>query len=63
MIKFRNRVLGISTGIDDIGTIRWELAGTLFMAWVICYFCIFKGIKTSGKVVYFTGEVPLSLNF
>ncbi|XP_071443085.1 sodium- and chloride-dependent creatine transporter 1-like isoform X2 [Hetaerina americana] len=52
---WENKVLGISSGIDDIGGIQWELAGTLFLSWLLVYFCIWKGIKSSGKVVYFTG--------
>jgi len=60
-LPFRNRVLGLSSGIEEVGSIRWELAGTLLLAWIICYFCIFKGIKTSGKVVYFTGKWNFSL--
>lgn len=46
----RRRVLGITTGIHDLGALRWELALCLLLAWVICYFCIWKGVKTTGKV-------------
>ncbi|XP_071443084.1 sodium- and chloride-dependent creatine transporter 1-like isoform X1 [Hetaerina americana] len=55
---WENKVLGISSGIDDIGGIQWELAGTLFLSWLLVYFCIWKGIKSSGKVVYFTATFP-----
>uniref|UniRef100_A0A452UG62 Transporter n=1 Tax=Ursus maritimus TaxID=29073 RepID=A0A452UG62_URSMA len=54
----RRRVLGITSGIHDLGALRWELALCLLLAWVICYFCIWKGVKTTGKVVYFTATFP-----
>lgn len=46
----RRRVLGITSGIHELGTVRWELALCLLLAWVICYFCIWKGVKYTGKV-------------
>ncbi|KAK2101382.1 hypothetical protein P7K49_019048 [Saguinus oedipus] len=45
----RRRVLGITSGIHDLGALRWELALCLLLAWVICYFCIWKGVKSTGK--------------
>lgn len=47
---FRRRVLGISQGIDEIGSLRWELALCLLLAWVLCYFCVWKGVRSTGKV-------------
>ena len=43
-------MLDISSGIDDISGIRWELAGCLALAWVIVYCALWKGIKSIGKV-------------
>uniref|UniRef100_A0A4W3GJ54 Sodium- and chloride-dependent GABA transporter 2-like n=2 Tax=Callorhinchus milii TaxID=7868 RepID=A0A4W3GJ54_CALMI len=53
-----NRVLKVSSGIEKIGTINWTLALSLLAAWTICYFCIWKGIKTISKVVYVTATFP-----
>ncbi|NP_001083451.1 solute carrier family 6 (neurotransmitter transporter), member 13 L homeolog isoform X1 [Xenopus laevis] len=59
VIEFwERRVLGISDGIGNIGSLRWELALCLLLAWIICYFCIWKGVKSTGKVVYFTATFP-----
>ncbi|XP_028426588.1 sodium- and chloride-dependent betaine transporter [Perca flavescens] len=52
-----NRVLRMSDDMS-LGKINWDLALCLLLAWIICYFCIFKGIKSSGKVVYFTATFP-----
>uniref|UniRef100_A0A4W6FKP9 Transporter n=1 Tax=Lates calcarifer TaxID=8187 RepID=A0A4W6FKP9_LATCA len=52
------RALRISPGIDHMGSLNWDLALCLFIAWVMCYFCIWKGVKSTGKVVYFTATFP-----
>ncbi|XP_026223752.1 sodium- and chloride-dependent GABA transporter 2-like isoform X1 [Anabas testudineus] len=55
---WERRVLSISGGIEEIGSIRWEILLCLIVMWVICYFCIWKGVKSTGKVVYFTATFP-----
>lgn len=60
-LQFRRRALQISSGIEDVGSIRWELAATLLIVWILCYFCIWKGVKWTGKVVYFTALFPYFL--
>uniref|UniRef100_A0A6I8P851 Transporter n=1 Tax=Ornithorhynchus anatinus TaxID=9258 RepID=A0A6I8P851_ORNAN len=64
VIEFwERRVLKISAGIHDLGALRWELALCLLLAWIICYFCIWKGVKSTGKVVYFTATFPYLMLF
>ncbi|KAI3370031.1 hypothetical protein L3Q82_024819 [Scortum barcoo] len=55
---FRRRILGLSSGIEKLGNIRWDLALCLLLAWILCYFCIWNGVKSTGKVVYFTATFP-----
>ncbi|KAM6965248.1 sodium- and chloride-dependent GABA transporter ine [Aplochiton taeniatus] len=60
---FDHRLLEITNGIEEIGGVRWELFGLLIMAWAIVYLCIFKGVKSTGKVVYFTATFPYLMLF
>ncbi|MEQ2241398.1 hypothetical protein ILYODFUR_024835, partial [Ilyodon furcidens] len=55
---WERRVLGMSAGIEDLGSIRWELAVCLLACWVLCYFSIWKGVRSSGKIAYFTATFP-----
>lgn len=55
---WQHYVLQQSDGIHDLGSIRWELLLCLVIAWVAVYVCLFKGVKTSGKVVYVTATFP-----
>uniref|UniRef100_A0A8D2ZXY0 Transporter n=1 Tax=Scophthalmus maximus TaxID=52904 RepID=A0A8D2ZXY0_SCOMX len=58
-----HRVLKISSGIEDVGSLRWELVLCLILTWVICYFCVWKGIKSTGKAAYFTATFPFVILF
>uniref|UniRef100_A0A336L6B9 Transporter n=2 Tax=Culicoides sonorensis TaxID=179676 RepID=A0A336L6B9_CULSO len=55
---FENYVLGISSGIEETGSIKVSLALCLLGAWIIVFLCLCKGVKSSGKVVYFTALFP-----
>ncbi|CAG5123513.1 unnamed protein product, partial [Candidula unifasciata] len=55
---FIENVLEKSSGIDEQGVMRWQLLLILLLCWVVVYFCIWKGPKSTGKVVYFTATFP-----
>ncbi|MGH0189387.1 UNVERIFIED_CONTAM: hypothetical protein FKN15_035209, partial [Acipenser sinensis] len=55
---WERRVLKISGGIEEVGSLHWEMTLCLLLAWIICYFCVWKGVKSTGKVVYFTATFP-----
>ncbi|XP_053504363.1 sodium- and chloride-dependent GABA transporter 2-like isoform X2 [Ictalurus furcatus] len=59
VIEFwEGRVLNISPGIEVLGKLNWELFFCLLATWVACYFCTWKGVKSTGKAVYFTAIFP-----
>ncbi|CAL4138729.1 unnamed protein product [Meganyctiphanes norvegica] len=61
---FTNRMLGVTgTTWDDMGSMRWELVGCLFLAWLVVAAALAKGVKSSGKVVYFTAIYPYVVLF
>lgn len=53
-----NYILQKTPGLEDSSKLVWQLALCLGIAWIIVFLCIFKGIKSSGKVVYFTSIFP-----
>ncbi|KFM57632.1 Sodium- and chloride-dependent GABA transporter 1, partial [Stegodyphus mimosarum] len=55
---WERRVLGITSGIESLGIIRWELALYLIVAWIFVYFIIWKGLHQSGKIIYVTALFP-----
>ncbi|CAL8266615.1 unnamed protein product [Merluccius merluccius] len=55
---FNLRMLQRTGGLEEAGALRWELLLILLLAWTLIYLCIFKGVKSTGKVVYFTALFP-----
>ncbi|XP_078338349.1 sodium- and chloride-dependent glycine transporter 1-like [Crassostrea virginica] len=58
---WQQRVLRISKGFDDVGSIQPHLIIGLFVAWVLVFLCLMKGVKSVGKVVYVTAILPYIL--
>ncbi|XP_030650050.1 sodium-dependent noradrenaline transporter [Chanos chanos] len=52
-----------SEGIHDLGLPRWELILCLVVVCFILYFSLWKGVKSSGKVVYITATMPYLVLF
>ena len=58
-IIFRHRVLQMNGGLEyGLGSIQWELAGWLALAWLCVYGIIAKGLHSSGKIIWFTALFP-----
>ncbi|CAG5121015.1 unnamed protein product, partial [Candidula unifasciata] len=47
-----------SQGLDDLGVVKWQLALYTLLTFILLYFCLWKGVKSTGKVVYVTATLP-----
>lgn len=58
----RRGVLRLEKGglgeFGEIGEIQWDITLCLLLSWLIVFLCLMKGVKSSGKVVYFTATFP-----
>ncbi|XP_053186777.1 sodium- and chloride-dependent betaine transporter-like [Scomber japonicus] len=55
---WERRMLAMSAGIEDLGSVRWELVLCLLASWVFTYFSIWKSVRSSAKVAYFSATFP-----
>nr|KAF6508131.1 solute carrier family 6 member 9 [Rousettus aegyptiacus] len=55
---WRLYVLKLSNDIGNFGEVRLPLLGCLGVSWVVVFLCLIRGVKSSGKVVYFTATFP-----
>ncbi|XP_059095413.1 sodium-dependent proline transporter-like [Tigriopus californicus] len=54
-------VLNITDGLGefgDLGGFKYDLPLALLLSWIVVFLCLMKGVKSSGKVVYFTATFP-----
>lgn len=47
----RNKVLRLSGDLSEPGEMNWQMILCLVTTWVVVYFCIWKGVKSTGKVM------------
>ncbi|XP_072836596.1 sodium-dependent noradrenaline transporter [Pogona vitticeps] len=57
---YERRVLQLnqSRGIQDVGLPQWQLTLCLLVVVIVLFFSLWKGVKTSGKVVWITATLP-----
>ena len=55
---FKNDVLHLTQGVSELGNINTSVLIATIVSFFICYLCIAKGIKATGKVVYVTAPAP-----
>ncbi|XP_063428114.1 sodium- and chloride-dependent glycine transporter 2-like [Mytilus trossulus] len=55
---WENRVLGLTSSINNIGILRWELVLCSLGTWTVVILALIKGIKSSGKFMLFASTLP-----
>ncbi|WAR03062.1 SC6A5-like protein [Mya arenaria] len=55
---FEVGVLNMSDGIEHLGMPQWPIVICLAVAWGMTFLALSKGVKSTGKVVYFTALFP-----
>ncbi|ESO11695.1 hypothetical protein HELRODRAFT_166710 [Helobdella robusta] len=57
---FERKALGLqnSHGLENLGPMRNELVFCLMAVFILIYLSLWKGVKTSGKVVWVTATMP-----
>ncbi|RXG73105.1 Sodium- and chloride-dependent glycine transporter 2 [Armadillidium vulgare] len=55
---FHGHVLDITDGLHEMGDFQFHIIISLFVAWIIVYLVLMKGVETFGKAVYFTATFP-----
>jgi NSS family neurotransmitter:Na+ symporter len=58
---FFNNVLQISESVGDVGGVNIMIFLALAAVWILIYFCIWKGPKSVGKVIWLTVPLPIIL--
>ncbi|KAG7260227.1 hypothetical protein CRUP_007880 [Coryphaenoides rupestris] len=60
---FYRQTLNISSSIEETGGMHMGQVLCLVLAWIITYLFILKGVKSTGRVVYFTATFPYVVLF
>lgn len=56
-----NDALGASDDIGRAASFNWKLFLCLLLAWVVVYLCLFRGIKSAGKVSCAADSINIQL--
>ena len=58
---FSKKMLESTDNIEEAGGLVPLIVISLFLSYILVYFSIWKGVESSGKVVYFTALLPYAL--
>ncbi|XP_021954032.1 sodium-dependent serotonin transporter isoform X2 [Folsomia candida] len=53
----------LSDGVDNLGTMRWPLVLSVLVVFVLVYFSLWKGVRSTGKAVWITALAPYFVLF
>lgn len=48
----------MSDGLHEMGYPKWQLVVCILLVYAMLYLSLFKGVKSSGKVVWATATLP-----
>ncbi|KAI1284893.1 Sodium-dependent nutrient amino acid transporter 1 [Halotydeus destructor] len=60
---FYRHVVHKSTSLSEVNYISFRLIGCMILSWTITFFSIARGVKSVGKVAYFTASFPFIILF
>lgn len=58
-LYFRYKVLDMSKGIEEMGSLNLNILICLLVSWVVLFLCLMKGIKSVGKVRILSASLTL----
>ncbi len=58
---FFQEVLQISDSVNSLGGINWSVLISLFIIWVLVYFCVWQGTASVERVVRYSVPLPVIL--
>ena len=58
---WKNHVLNQTGDISEFVGFQWHLLGCTGLAWILVNFCMLRGIRSTGKVVWVTSTLPYLL--
>ncbi len=58
---FFEEVLQISDSVNSLGGINWSVLVSLFIIWILVYFCVWQGTKSVERVVRYSVTLPVVL--
>ena len=54
-------VFNISSGINEIGSVQWNIYGYYLLSLIVAFLCVYKGIQKSGDIIIVTALLPYFL--